>query len=101
MQSLVSKQGYNFPRPYGIRRGDVFDLATPELSKDAQVYCAKDVEVPLLAYAEYRKLPSLALQMKPEEVKVGNCVEICDKQDIICQRHRPWSCFKDKWCYSK
>ena len=64
------------PNPDEIRRGDVFDLVTPEMSKYTQVYCAKDVEAPLLDYTEYQKLPNLALRMKYEEVKVGDCVEI-------------------------
>ena len=68
--------GYYLPNPDEISRGDVFDLATPDLSKDAQIYCAKYVKAPLLAYAEYKKLPNLALQMKTEKVKVGDCVEI-------------------------
>ena len=64
------------PNPDEIRRGDVFDLVTPEMSKYTQVYCVKDVEAPLLDYTEYQKLPNLALRMKYEEVKVGDCVEI-------------------------
>ena len=62
--------------PYEIRRGNVFDLSTTDLSKYAQVYFGKYAEAPLLAYAEYRKLPNLALRMTPKKVKVGNCVEI-------------------------
>ena len=77
LQALVENLGNHFfPKPDEIKHVNVFDIETPELSKDAQVYCAKDVEAPLLAYAEYRKLLNLALRMKPEELKVGNCVEI-------------------------
>ena len=76
LQALVEKLGYTLPKPDEIRRGDVFNLETPELSKYAQVYFAKDVEAPLLSYVEYWKLPNIALQMKPEELKVGDCVEI-------------------------
>ena len=54
---------------------DIFDLTTPKLSKGAQLYCAKDVKAPLLAYAQYRKLPNVALRMKPEEVKLVDCVK--------------------------
>ena len=61
LQALVAKLGYHFPNPYEIRRSDILYLATPELSKDAQVYCAKYVEAPLLAYAEYHKLPNIVL----------------------------------------
>ena len=46
------------------------------MSKYAQLYCSRYVEVPLLSYAEYQKLPNLASQMKREGVKVGVCVEI-------------------------
>ena len=76
MQALVAKPGYHLPNSDEIRRGNVFDLATPDLSKYAQVYCAKDTEALLLAYAEYWKLPNLELRMKPEEVKVGDYIEI-------------------------
>ena len=60
-QALVSKLGYNLTNTDKIRRVGVFDLETLELSKYAQLYCAKYVEAPLLAYAEYRKLTNLAL----------------------------------------
>ena len=76
MQSFVAKLGYKFPTPYEIRCVNILDLANTDLSKYAQVYCEKYVEAPLLAYADYRKLPNIALRMKPEEVKVGDCVEI-------------------------
>ena len=76
LQALVEKLGYILPKPDEIRRGDVFNLEAPELSKYAQVYFAKDVEAPLLSYVEYRKLPNLSLQMKPKELKVGDFVEI-------------------------
>ena len=76
MQALVAKLGYHLPNPDEIRRGNVLDIETPDLSKDAQIYYAKDVETTLIAYSEYRKLPNLVLQMKPKEVKVGDCVEI-------------------------
>ena len=61
IESLVVKLGYHFPSPYEISRGNVFYLATPDVSKDAQGYCVKDVKAPLLAYAEYWKLPNLSL----------------------------------------
>ena len=61
LQALVADLGYYFPNPYEIRSGAVFDLEIPDMSKDSQVYCAKDVEASLLAYAEYRKLPNLEL----------------------------------------
>ena len=64
------------PKPDENRRGDVFNIATTEVSKYSKLYCAKDVEAPHLVYAEYWKLPNSALQMKPEELKVGECVEI-------------------------
>ena len=75
--------------PYEIRRGNVFDLSTTNLSKYAQVYCGKYAEAPLLAYAEYRKLSNLALRMKLEELKVGDCVEritsnISDVKATVC-----------------
>ena len=72
MQALVAKLGFHFPNLDEIRRSDVFNLSTTELSKYAQVYCAKYVEVPLLVFTDYWKLPNLALRMKPEEVKVGD-----------------------------
>ena len=80
MQALVANIGYHFPNIYEIRRRNIFDLATPDLSKDAQVYCVKGVEAPLLAYAEYRKLPNLEIRMKPEEIKVSKCVEIMTRK---------------------
>ena len=76
MQTPVVKLVYHLINPDEIRRGDVFGLETPYLSKGALVYFAKDIEAQLLAYAEYWKLPNHVLRMKPEEVKVGDCVEI-------------------------
>ena len=66
LQALVANIGYNLTKPDEIMCGDVFDIETPEMSKDAQVYCAKDVKATLLAYSEYRKLHNLTLQMKSE-----------------------------------
>ena len=71
MQALVANI---LPKPDEIICGDVFDLATPEMSKYAQVYYAKYFKAPLLAYIEYQKRPNLALRMKPKEVKLGDCV---------------------------
>ena len=50
---VVSKLVYHFPKPDKIRWGNVFYLATPDLSKYAQLYCVKYFNAPLLAYAEY------------------------------------------------
>ena len=89
LQALVVKLGYHLLNPHEIMCVNVLDLATHDLSKDAHVYCAKDVEAPLLAYAEYWKLSNLALRMKLEELKVGDCVEritsnISDVKATVC-----------------
>ena len=71
LQALVAKLGYHLPKTDEIRRSSVFDIETPYLSKDTQVYCEKDVEEWLLAYADDQKRTNLALRIKTEEIKVG------------------------------
>ena len=71
LQALVAKVGYHLPMTDEIRRSSVFDIETPYLSKDTQVYCEKDVEEWLLAYADDQKRTNLALRIKTEEIKVG------------------------------
>ena len=53
-------------------RGDIFDLETPNMSKDAQVYCEKYVEASLIAYVNYQKLPNIELQRCLRKLKRAN-----------------------------
>ena len=55
IQAIVEKLGFHFPNTDEIRHGGVFNLSTTDLSKYAQLYCAKYVKVPLLIFTEYWK----------------------------------------------
>ena len=70
-------------------RGDIFDLETPNMSKDAQVYCEKYVEASLIAYVDYQKLPNIELQTNTKKVKTGKLVEIMTSKisDVISTAH--------------
>ena len=77
------------PNPDEIMRSDIFDLETPNMSKDAQVYCEKYVEASLIAYVDYQKLPNIELQTKTKKVKTGKLVEIMTSKisDVISTDH--------------
>ena len=71
---------YLLSKPDEIRRGDVFDFQLPEMSESALEYCARDVVAPLLLYFVYTQMENLTIRMKPEEIIVGQKIDLMSSQ---------------------
>jgi hypothetical protein len=50
------------------------------MSESALEYCARDVVAPLLLYFVYKQMENLTIRMKPEEIIVGQKIDLMSSQ---------------------
>ena len=76
LQALCKDQGWHLKKPQHVRVGTCFASTKGSLSEEALIYCALDVEAPLLLHSIYLGYPDLTAKMTQEPISCRDVIDI-------------------------